>query len=158
MLIKHVLLIIVRGPKGCYNTVGSARGLTLAKSGVGSSAFYSITLLSGICGSLCRSYIPVFALQESLQLRITFANSNQFGAWGAAPTTASNANFKFNNIEFPANMIKLSEPILAMVKAQNYTIFRNILKFSTNSCCCWIDRTVNSNTIQFTENDIRCST
>jgi len=107
--------------QGCSGTYAAIAGPTLNKSGAGSTAFYSLTLHSGICGSLCRSYIPVFELQGSLQLRITFANSNQFGAWAAAPTTTSNSNFKFNNIEFHANMIKLSEPILEMVKAQNYT-------------------------------------
>ena len=45
----------------------------------------------------------MFDLQGSLQLRINFANSNQFGAWGA-PTTQ--ANCKFNSIKFQANMIK----------------------------------------------------
>ena len=65
----------------------------------------------------------MFELQGSLSMRIMFANSTQIGKWDAAPTTTSNSNFKFNNIEFHANMIKLSEPILAMVKSQNYTMY-----------------------------------
>ena len=110
--------------KGCSGTVGAIAGPSQAKLGdATANRYYSLTLLSGICGSLCRNYIPVFELQGSLQLRITFANSYQFGPWSAVPTTASNSNFKFNNIEFHANMIKLSEPILEMVKAQNYTIY-----------------------------------
>jgi hypothetical protein len=52
--------------KGCSATYAAIAGPTLNKSGAGSTAFYSLTLHSGICGSLCRSFIPVFELQGSI--------------------------------------------------------------------------------------------
>ena len=34
------------------------------------TAWYSTTLLSGVCGSLCRSYIPVNSLEESFTYNV----------------------------------------------------------------------------------------
>ena len=106
--------------KGCHATSGTISGTSIAAT---ISAWYSLTLISGICGSLCRNYIPVNDLQGSLQLRITFSHPQQVGAWANTSTTKSDLSLKFNNIEYHANMIRLSEPILAMVKSQNYTIY-----------------------------------
>ena len=93
--------------KGCSSTYATLAGTNIAKHSVNDAngQWYSLTLLSGICGSLSRSYIPVFELQGSLSMRITFATSLQIGKWDAAPTTTSNSNFKFNKIEFHANYV-----------------------------------------------------
>ena len=110
--------------KGCSSTSKTISATAIPAHGsVGNSVWYSLTLISGICGSLCRNYIPVNDLQGLLQLRITFAHPQKVGAWADTPTTKSDLSLKFTNIEYHANMIRLSEPILAMVKAQNYTIY-----------------------------------
>ena len=107
--------------KGC-DAAGGIKGSTLSASGTaGNSAFYSVTLLSGIVGSLCRNYIPVNELEGSIQIRVTLAASTSACKWTTAPTNTD--QLVFSDIEFHANMIKLSEPILAMVKSNNYTIY-----------------------------------
>ena len=106
--------------KGC-DADGGIKGSELAATGTdAASAYYSITLLSGIVGSLCRNYIPVNELEGSIQIRVTLATSTSACHWTTAPNTDK---LVFSDIEFHANMIKLSEPILAMVKSNNYTIY-----------------------------------
>ena len=84
--------------------------------------YFSITFISGIVGSLCRNYIPVNDLEGSLQIRCTFAPAARVGKWSALPNN-TDTSLTFNQIEFHANMIRLSDSVLSMVKADNYTIY-----------------------------------
>ena len=104
--------------KGCNNgstAANSAYGPTLTHGGTSTSnnVWFSTTLLSGICGSLCRSYIPVFDLQGSLQIRVTFSQWYQLGKYSAQPALEANSIINIGSIEMHCNMIKLSEPVLA---------------------------------------------
>ena len=106
--------------KGC-DPDGGIKGSALAATGnAGSSAFYSITFLSGIVGSLCRNYIPVNELEGSIQIRVTLATSTSACHLTTAPDSDK---LVFSDIEFHAYMIKLSVPVLAMVNSNNYTIY-----------------------------------
>ena len=98
---------------------GAIKGTTLAKSANG--YYFTTTLISGIVGSLARNYIPVNDLQGSIQIRITLVPLTQT-SWDAAPTAAS-ATLTVSNIEFHANMIKLSPEVMSMVCSQEYMIF-----------------------------------
>ena len=82
------------------------------------SSVYSITFISGLVESLCHNYIPVNDLEGSPQIRITLALASRVGKWSHPPNNGD-ASLTFSNIEFHANMIRLSEPILAMVKSNN---------------------------------------
>ena len=106
---------------GCGTTL-NAPGLGAALAANGSN-WYSITLLSGIVGSLARNYIPVNDLQGSIQIRITLAHWNQIGIWSTALAADSDAAISIQNIEFHANMIKLSPEVMAMIRSPEYTIY-----------------------------------
>ena len=104
-------------------------GTTLDQPGLGETfgaagnRFYSITLISGIVGCLCKNYIPVNDLQGSLQVRITLAHWNEIGRWTTPLATDSDAALSIRNIEFHCNMIKLSPQVLSMIRSPEYTIY-----------------------------------
>ena len=104
---------------GCSST-NNLLGVNIANAG---SAWFSITLLSGIVGSLARNYIPVNDLQGSIQIRVTLSSYYQVGKWTTDLAVASNAAMTFSNIEFHANMIKLSPEVMSMVRTSEYTIY-----------------------------------
>ena len=106
---------------GC-GTDGDARGARI-ENGAANGKWFSLTLLSGIVGSLSRNYIPVNDLQGSIQIRITFSDYKQVGKWDTNLNTGSNDAIKFSNIEFHANMIKLGPEVLSMIRTQEYTIY-----------------------------------
>ena len=56
-------------------TYGTLTGTALAATT--GTAWYLTTLLLGVCGSLCRSYIPVISLEGSIQLYIMIAHPCQ---------------------------------------------------------------------------------
>ena len=95
---------------GLNMTMGCGTSLTApgqgSPLGAAGSNWYSITLLSGIVGSLARYYIPVNELQGSLQIRITLAHWNQIGCWTTALAADSDDAVMIQNIEFHANMVK----------------------------------------------------
>ena len=70
--------------------------------------YFTTTLLSGIVGSLAWNYISVNELQGSIHIRITIVNAQQV-TWSAAPTATP--AFTISNLEFHANMIKLSPEV-----------------------------------------------
>ena len=67
--------------KGCKSD-GTAPGAIINTT---KSMYFSITFISGKVGSLCRNYIPVNALEGSLQIRCTFAPAARVGKWSALP-------------------------------------------------------------------------
>ena len=97
---------------GC-GTAGDALGVGIAAAG---SAWFSLTLLSGIVGSLARNYIPMNDLQGSIQIKITFSVYTQVGKWTTDLHTASNTTIYFSKIEIRANMIKLGSEVLSMIR------------------------------------------
>ena len=109
--------------------VTQGAGTTLAEPAVGESfpaagdRYYSVTLLSGIVGSLCRSYIPVNDLQGSLQIRITLAHWNEIGKYTTALAVDSDAALSIRNVQFHCNMIKLSPHVLSMIRSPEYQIY-----------------------------------
>ena len=102
--------------KGCNFTVGDPTGVTIAGA---EAKYFSTTLISGVVGSLARSYIPIFALDGPIQIKITLVNNVQAGFWSATPT----ANFSIDNIEYHANMIRLSDSVMSMIQSPSYTIY-----------------------------------
>ena len=104
-------------------------GTTLDAPGLGESfpangdRYYSITLLSGICGSLARNYIPVNDLSGSIQVRITLSHWNQIGRWTTPLATDSDACINVRNIEMHCNMVHLSPHVLSMIRSPEYTIY-----------------------------------
>ena len=82
----------------CITTLNVAKGCQASAVGPklvsAQSYWFSLTLLSGICGSLCQNYITVNDLKGSLQHRITFAEVKKLGKWEAAPTPADNTATK----------------------------------------------------------------
>ena len=56
--------------KGCHATAGTMTGQTVTH-GAANGKYYTTTLLSGVVGSLARTYIPLFALAGNLSIRIT---------------------------------------------------------------------------------------
>ena len=104
-------------------------GTTLAQPGLGETfpaagnRYYSITLISGIVGCLCKNYVPVNDLQGSLQVRITLAHWNEVGNWTTQLATDSDAALSIRNIEMHCCMIKLTPHVLSMIRSPEYTIY-----------------------------------
>ena len=106
--------------KGCHATLGTIGGVGPLTHG--NSAYYTTTLISGICGSLCRGYLPVNDLSGSVQIRITLVKLNQT-KWDVAPASTADAVVTFSNIEFHCNMIRLDPSVMSMVRSPEYTIY-----------------------------------
>ena len=106
---------------GCSAT-NNLLGTTIT-NGAANGKWFSITLLSGIVGSLARNYIPVNDLQGSIQIRFTFSSYNQVGKWTTDLHTANNEAISFSNIEFHGNFISLSPEVMSMVRTSEYTIY-----------------------------------
>ena len=103
--------------KGCNATLGTIAG---SSQTTGVSRYYTTKLISGIVGSLARNYIPVNELQGSIQIRITIVGYAQT-MWNVAPT--ADPQFTIQNIEFHANMIRLSPDVMSMIRSNEYTIY-----------------------------------
>lgn len=110
--------------KGKYNVMNGSRGDTdyvvgeygtLAANAAIPARTFCLNLIS-LIGSLGSQYFPLFACTASnLRLEITFvSNVNQaLGSFTALTVTTN--KLPFNNIEFVANYIKLSDEALSMV-------------------------------------------
>ena len=106
---------------GCGTTTATpSLGSTFGAAG---DKWYSITLLSGIVGSLARNYIPVNDIQGSIQIRITLSHYNQLGKWTTELHTKDDNCIDVKSIEFHANMIKLSPEVMSMRRSPEYTIY-----------------------------------
>ena len=104
-------------------------GTTLDQPGLGETfgapgdRYYSVSLLSVICGSLACNFVAVNDLQGSIKIRITLSHWNQIGHWTTALAADSDAALNVRNIEYHANMVKLSPHVLSMVRSPEYTIY-----------------------------------
>ena len=80
--------------------------------------------MCGIVGSLCQNSIPVndLEVEGSLQMRVTRALTSQGGKWSDTPNNAVES-LTFRNIEFYANMIRLSDAVLALVNTKSCTMY-----------------------------------
>ena len=90
--------------------------------GAANATYYTTTLLSGVVGSLARTYIPLFALAGNLSIRITTNAAGKALKWPAADSDFT-GGVTLDFIEFHANIIHLKPKILEMISQPSYQIY-----------------------------------
>lgn len=121
--------------KGCNTTSNLPYGETISPA---SSRFYSTTLISGVVGSLARSYIPIFALSGPIQIKLTLHSNKMAFKWSAD----NPSDYKIDQIEFHSNTIRLSDQVMSMIStpdnrytlySESYSNYNAIVAASTTS-------------------------
>jgi hypothetical protein len=82
---------------------------------------FSIQLLSGVCGTLARSYVPVYDLTGNLELRIQLNLPAKVQAVYGSYTTA-NCAYYIDNVTFHCNFIKLDPMTINEIRTPVYDI------------------------------------
>lgn len=104
---------------GCSASTATADMLDGASVAVSTTRTYSISLLSGILGSLCKSYLPIYLLNGNLQLRIQW---NDDATSVIPPATGNVVALKFSEIKYVCNLIMLNDRIIDTITDSEETV------------------------------------
>ncbi|CAN0070001.1 unnamed protein product [Heterosigma akashiwo] len=99
--------------KGCNATQGNMTGVQVDSE---SSKWFSTQLISGVVGTLCKSYIPTYALSGNIEIRITLNSATKH----AAGTTLT--GFTLTSVQFHANFVHLNDKIISAITPSDGTI------------------------------------